>query len=318
MRLDRRPPALCLEIGGAHQLGQEAGGSTGPIGLGKAAVARSAPPTSPPPRTPPSPTHPPTCAAAPAAPARPAAAAMAQRAFNPRYMALKLAHAAHEAAAAAFGGAGGGAGSLPEALARGVEAYRRQLTSVVWLAGAAMAPTLNSKATRRAAGAWVGGCVGAVAWRVGGAGRHPAPAAAAGGGAPPPERAPRAPPPPPHALVLLRLLVALVYVCCCCCCSSTCCPSHRPATRARTHAPTCPPHPHSRAASPVLWRLCLCGCSRGQRGRCTRAMWWCSTPPTAPHLVECLPPLPPPQQQQQGACRPPSPPPRRGGAAGGS
>lgn len=68
---------------------------------------------------------------------------MAQR-VSPRYLGLKLAQAAHEAAAALSSATS----SLPEALSRGLEAYRARLTMGMLITGAAMAPTLNPKATR--------------------------------------------------------------------------------------------------------------------------------------------------------------------------
>lgn len=61
---------------------------------------------------------------------------MAQRAFSLRYAALKLAQAVEEMAAQLPSG-------LPIAVARGMEAYQRQLTSVIFLAGTAMSPTFN-------------------------------------------------------------------------------------------------------------------------------------------------------------------------------
>ncbi|KAL4418699.1 hypothetical protein ABPG77_008713 [Micractinium sp. CCAP 211/92] len=66
---------------------------------------------------------------------------MAQR-VSPRYLGLKLAQAAHEAAAALSSATS----SLPEALSRGLEAYRARLTMGILITGAAMAPTLNPKA----------------------------------------------------------------------------------------------------------------------------------------------------------------------------
>ncbi|KAL4440610.1 hypothetical protein ABPG75_003611 [Micractinium tetrahymenae] len=67
---------------------------------------------------------------------------MAHR-VSPRYLGLKLAQAAHEAAAALSSATS----SLPEALSRGLEAYRARLTMSILITGAAMAPTLNPKAT---------------------------------------------------------------------------------------------------------------------------------------------------------------------------
>lgn len=54
-----------------------------------------------------------------------------------------MAQAAHEAAAALSSATS----SLPEALSRGLEAYRARLTMGMLITGAAMAPTLNPKAT---------------------------------------------------------------------------------------------------------------------------------------------------------------------------
>lgn len=67
---------------------------------------------------------------------------------NLRYLGLKLATAVHEAAAAL----GSATASLPEAAARGLEAWRTPLTSIMLLTGAAMAPTLNPKGARWGAG----------------------------------------------------------------------------------------------------------------------------------------------------------------------
>ncbi|KAI3431274.1 hypothetical protein D9Q98_004335 [Chlorella vulgaris] len=67
---------------------------------------------------------------------------MAHRA-SMRYTALKLVQGAHEAAAALSSATA----SLPEAIQRGMEAYRKQLTSVMLITGAAMSPTLNPKAS---------------------------------------------------------------------------------------------------------------------------------------------------------------------------
>jgi hypothetical protein len=80
---------------------------------------------------------------------------MAHRTTSLRYMGLKVAQAAHEAAAALSSATS----SLPDALARGVEAYRARLTATIFIAGAAMAPTLNTKATR-CAGRQAGGGAG--------------------------------------------------------------------------------------------------------------------------------------------------------------
>ncbi|PRW05766.1 mitochondrial inner membrane protease subunit 2-like [Chlorella sorokiniana] len=64
------------------------------------------------------------------------------RATNLRYVSLKLSQAAQEAAAALSSATA----SLPEAVHRGLEAFRLPLTSVMLITGAAMAPTLNPKA----------------------------------------------------------------------------------------------------------------------------------------------------------------------------
>lgn len=64
------------------------------------------------------------------------------RATNLRYVSLKLSQAAQEAAAALSSATA----SLPEALQRGMEAFRLPLTSVMLITGAAMSPTLNPKA----------------------------------------------------------------------------------------------------------------------------------------------------------------------------
>ena len=77
---------------------------------------------------------------------------MAHRAVSLRYLAAKLAHAVDVAAAQL-----GAAQSLPEAVARGAAAYRQQLTSVMLLAGAAMAPTFNPKAPKDLSSDQVGG-----------------------------------------------------------------------------------------------------------------------------------------------------------------
>ncbi|EFN53981.1 hypothetical protein CHLNCDRAFT_135936 [Chlorella variabilis] len=66
---------------------------------------------------------------------------MAHRAPSMRYMGLKVVQGLQEAAAALSSATA----SLPEAMQRGLDAYRRQLTSVMLLTGAAMAPTLNPK-----------------------------------------------------------------------------------------------------------------------------------------------------------------------------
>ncbi|GAB4819536.1 hypothetical protein N2152v2_006582 [Parachlorella kessleri] len=65
---------------------------------------------------------------------------MAQRAVSLRYHGLKVA----QAIAVISQQLSTAGGSLPVALAKGVEAYKRQLTSVMVLAGVAMAPTFNS------------------------------------------------------------------------------------------------------------------------------------------------------------------------------
>ena len=65
---------------------------------------------------------------------------MAQRAVSLRYHGLKVA----QAIAVISQQLSTAGGSLPVALAKGIEAYKRQLTSVMVLAGVAMAPTFNS------------------------------------------------------------------------------------------------------------------------------------------------------------------------------
>jgi hypothetical protein len=64
---------------------------------------------------------------------------MTHRAASLRYYGLKMAQAV-DVISQQLSSAGG---SLPEAIAKGMEAYRRQLTAVVTLAGVAMAPTFN-------------------------------------------------------------------------------------------------------------------------------------------------------------------------------
>lgn len=66
------------------------------------------------------------------------------RAGNLRYMAAKLQLAVQEASAAL----GSATASLPDAVARGLEAWRLPLTSVMLITGAAMSPTLNPKGAR--------------------------------------------------------------------------------------------------------------------------------------------------------------------------
>ena len=68
---------------------------------------------------------------------------MAHRATSLRYLALKLAASAEEVAVQMQNSATSG---LTDALAKGMEAFRRQLTGVGIIAGAAMAPTLNGAA----------------------------------------------------------------------------------------------------------------------------------------------------------------------------
>lgn len=60
------------------------------------------------------------------------------------YTGLKLMHAAQEAAAALSSATS----SLPDALARGLAAYRERLTLTMLITGTAMAPTLNPKGAR--------------------------------------------------------------------------------------------------------------------------------------------------------------------------